>query len=171
MALPRILKNMVIFADGVSYAGESEAITLPKLTRKTEAWRGGGLAGAAHVDMGLDDDALKLEWTIGGYPAQILRQMGAIDIDGVMVRFAGALQRDDTGQVDAVEVVVRGRHQEVDRGEQKPGERNGTKIITNCVYYKETLNGATLVEIDILNMIEIVDGVDRLAEQRRALSL
>lgn len=171
MALPRILKNMVIFANGISHAGESEAITLPKLSRKTDAFRAGGMAGAAHLDMGLDDDALKLEWTIGGYPASVLRQMGAIGIDGVLIRFAGALKRDDTDQVDSVEVVVRGRHQEIDRGELKVGERNSTKVMTNCVYYKETLNGVTLVEIDLLNMVEIVDGVDRLAEQRRALSL
>ncbi|KAF0810430.1 phage major tail tube protein [Alcanivorax sp. S71-1-4] len=169
MGLPRILKNMAIFADGNSFAGESEAMTLPKLTRKTEAWRGGGLGGAVHVDLGLDDDALKAEWTIGGYPTQILRQFGAIGVDGVLLRFAGAFQRDDSEQIDAVEIVLRGRHQEIDRGEMKVGERNSTKIITHCVYYKEVLNGATLAEIDVPNMIHIIDGVDLLAEQRRAI--
>ena len=33
------------------------------------------------------------------------------------------IQRDDTGEVQAVELVVRGRHKEVDSGEWKTGER------------------------------------------------
>ena len=40
---------------------------------------------------------------------------------------------------------------------------------TACSYYKLTINGATGIEIDLQNMVEIVNGVDRLAEQRRAI--
>lgn len=169
--LPRKLKNMNLFVDGISYVGEVDSVTLPKLSRKTEAWRGGGMSGAVHADMGLDDDALKAEWSIGGYPEQVLKQYAITDAGGVMLRFAGALQREDKSGVDAVEVVMRGRHTEIDRGEQKVGEAGGTKIATACVYYKESLNGKVLVEIDVLNMVEIVDGVDRLAEQRKAIGL
>lgn len=171
MGLPRKLKNMNLFVDGGSYIGEAEEVVLPKLSRKTEAYRGGGMAGAVHVDMGLDDDALKAEWTIGGYKMEILKQMKAVAADGVQLRFAGAFQRDDTGEVTAVEVVMRGRHQEVDRGTYKVGDNSTTKVSTNCVYYKETVNGAVVTEIDVLNMIHIVDGEDLLKAQRKALGL
>ncbi len=86
-----------------------------------------------------------------------------------MLRFAGAYQRDDTGEVDAIEVVVRGRHQEIDQGKAKPGDDTEFKFKTVASYYKVSINGAVLVEIDIVNMIEIVNGVDRLADQRRAI--
>ncbi|MFL7985020.1 phage major tail tube protein, partial [Xanthomonas vasicola] len=36
-------------------------------------------------------------------------------------------------------------------------------------YYKLTINGATVIEIDLVNMTEIVNGVDLLAAQRRAI--
>ncbi|MGH8816438.1 MAG: phage major tail tube protein, partial [Achromobacter pestifer] len=121
MGMPSKLKNMNLFNDGRSYIGVVSAVTAPKLNRKTEAWRGGGMGGAAKADFGLDDEALKMEWTIGGYTKQVLQQMGAVGVDGVQLRFAQAFQRDDTEEVDAVEIVVRGRHSEIDRGESKVG--------------------------------------------------
>ena len=77
-------------------------------------------------------------------------------------RFAGAYQRDDTGEVDAVEVVVKGRHEEIDMGDQEPGEDTEHKVVTNCTYYKLTVNGVVEIEIDILGFKETIGGVDRL---------
>ncbi|MDZ3934629.1 phage major tail tube protein, partial [Escherichia marmotae] len=48
--------------------------------------------------------------------------------DGSQLRFTGSIQRDDTGEVQAVELVVRGRHKELDSGEWKTGESNTTKV-------------------------------------------
>ncbi|EKA7108555.1 phage major tail tube protein [Salmonella enterica] len=58
MALPAKLKNFNIFNAGNNWRGLAESITLPKLTRKLEKYRGGGMNGAAPIDLGLDDDAL-----------------------------------------------------------------------------------------------------------------
>ena len=46
MALPRKLKYLNMFNDGLSYMGVVESVTLPKLTRKLEKYRGGGMPGA-----------------------------------------------------------------------------------------------------------------------------
>ncbi|MFX7021065.1 phage major tail tube protein, partial [Acinetobacter baumannii] len=92
-------------------------------------------------------------------------------IDGVYLRFAGAYQRDDDGEYDAVEVVVKGRHEEIDGGESTPGEDTEHKVVTNCVYYKLTVNGVVEVEIDILGMKEMIGGVDRLEKQRNILGI
>ncbi|MFY4039338.1 phage major tail tube protein [Achromobacter xylosoxidans] len=171
MGMPSKLKNMNLYNDGQSYLGVVTAVTVPKLTRKMEAFRGGGMLGSAKADFGLDDDAMKMEWTIGGYVKQILRQYGAVGVDGVQLRFAAAFQRDDTQEVDSVEIIVRGRHSEIDRGESKVGDDTEVKITTECVYYKETLNGETLYEIDLLNMIQMVGGVDVTESLRRAIGL
>lgn len=77
MALPRKLKYLNLFNDANSYQGVIEEITLPKLTRKLEAFRGGGMNGSANVDLGLDDGALDAEITLGGIEAQIYKQWGA----------------------------------------------------------------------------------------------
>ncbi|ELY5246790.1 phage major tail tube protein, partial [Yersinia enterocolitica] len=116
MALPCKLKLMNLFNDGRDYMGIVSAITLPKLTRKLENYRGGGMNGVAPIDLGLDDDALSMEWSMGGLDELVLQQWGTPKVDGVPLRFAGAYQRDDTGEVTAVEVEIRGRHKEIDGG-------------------------------------------------------
>jgi P2 family phage contractile tail tube protein len=147
MALPRKLKNFNLFNNGNNYLGQIAEITLPKLSRKMEEWRGGGIML----------DALK--------------QFGITSAIGCLLRFAGAYQRDDTGTTDAVEVVVRGRHKEIDFGAAKPADNTQHKFTTSCAYYKLTVNGEVLIEIDPLNFIFNVGGIDRLAGQRRALGV
>ncbi|HCT8190550.1 phage major tail tube protein [Morganella morganii] len=171
MALPHKLKNMNLFFNGDNWQGKAEEITLPKLTRKLEAYRAGGMNGAAHVDLGLEDDALGMEMTLGGMEAQLYKQWGIAEIDGVPLRFAGAYQRDDTGEVTACEVVVRGRLSEIDPGSAKQGDNTQVKFSFKPTYYRLVWNGADLIEIDVVNMVEKVDGVDRLAEQRAAIGL
>ena len=38
-------------------------------------------------------------------------------------------------------------------------------------YYKVIVDGETVIEIDTVNMVEIVDGVDMMAEHRAAIGL
>lgn len=169
MALPKKLKYLNLFNDGNSYLGLVSSLTLPKLTRKLQNYRGGGMSGSVAVDFGLDDDALTLEWSIGGLDELVLQQWGSTS--DIPLRFAGSLQRDDTGDVSAVEVMMRGRHKEFDFGEYKQGEDTETKVTTQCTYFKLTIDGKVLIEIDTVNMVEVVNGVDRLAEHRTALGL
>ncbi|WP_373379604.1 phage major tail tube protein [Cupriavidus nantongensis] len=169
MAMPRKLKNFNVFADGVSHVGECEEIILPKLTRKLEEYRAGGMNGPIDLDFG--NEKLELETTYGSIMREILKQYGVTRASAAMVRFAGAYQRDDTGDMDAVEVVVRGRHTELDFGTGKVGDSSQFKVKSSLAYYKLTINGEVWVEIDHENFIEVVFGVDRLAEQRRAMGL
>lgn len=172
MALPRKLKYLNLFNDGLSYMGVVSSVTLPKLTRKLENYRGGGMNGVAPVDMGLDDDALSVEWSMGGLPDdQLWSQYAAASAASVPLRFCGSYQRDDTGEVVAVEIVMRGRHKEMDFGDQKQGEDTETKISTQCTYYKLTIDGKELIEIDTVNMVERVNGVDMLEKHRRNIGL
>ena len=167
MGLPRKLKNFNLFGDGESYLGQVNEVNLPTLTRKMEAYRGGGMSGEIDIDQG--QEKIELEHKYGGIMRSILRQYGVTGHAGVQLRFAGAYQRDDTGGVDAGEVVVRGRHSEIAPGTAKAGDDTEFTVKTTCSYYKLTINGVVEIEIDLVNMIEIVGGVDRRAEQRRAI--
>ena len=171
MALPRKLKHLNIFNAGNNWMGIAESVTMPKFTRKLENYRGGGMPGSVGIDLGLDDGALDTEMTIGGTEALLFKQMGKATVDGVQLRFTGSIQRDDTGEIIAVEVVMRGRHKEIDGGENKQGENTSTKLSTVCTYYRLTIDGSDVIEIDTVNMVEKVNGVDRLEQHRRAIGL
>ncbi|HCO0493243.1 TPA: phage major tail tube protein [Escherichia coli] len=160
------------FLNGYSYQGVAKSVTLPKLTRKLENYRGAGMNGSAPVDLGLDDDALSMEWSLGGFPDSVIWELyAATGVDAVPIRFAGSYQRDDTGETVAVEVVMRGRQKEIDTGEGKQGEDTESKISVVCTYFRLTMDGKELVEIDTINMIEKVNGVDRLEQHRRNIGL
>lgn len=171
MALPSKLKNMLFFNDGNHYMGKAKAVTLPVLGRKMEGFRGAGMNGPAKADLGFSDDGLQLEWTLGGLDLTVLKQFGAVGAAAFGMRFAGAYQRDDTGAVSSVQVVMRGRHETIDMGEATPGEDTEHKITSTLTYYRLTIDNVDVIEIDFLNFIEKVNGVDMLAEQRRAIGL
>lgn len=167
--LPAKLKNLNLFNDANSYMGIVGEVTLPKLTAKMEGWRGGGMIGEVKLDQGID--ALEMEWKLGGLDRRVLRQFGVTEADGVLLRFMGAYQADDGSAVQAVEVVARGRHEEIDMGSGKPGDDTEWSVKTPCTYYKLVIDGVTEIEIDVLGSIYRVGGVDRYAEIRAALGL
>ncbi|WP_375592125.1 phage major tail tube protein [Chitiniphilus eburneus] len=169
MALPRILTKFNVFHNGTSHLGEVAELVLPKLTRKVDEYRGGGMGGPVDLDLG--NEKLELEATYGGWMYDILLQYGIAQIDGVLMRFAGAVQRQDTGENDAVEIVVRGRHVEIDPGSAKAGEKGEFKVKSSLSYYKLVVNNVTLIEIDHINLVFVVGGTDLYAAQRRAIGL
>ncbi|AZN35526.1 phage major tail tube protein [Iodobacter ciconiae] len=172
MALPSKLKAFNLFIDGLNFAGQVTEVTLPKLSRKMEEYQGGGMSGTVDIDLGLEK--LEMSATYGGFMREIFAQFGASTHDAVLLRFADGYQREDSeavDAVDAVEVIVRGRHKEIDMGSAKPAEDTEFKVSSSISYYKLIINGRTLIEIDTVNMIEIIDGVDLLTQFRAAIGL
>lgn len=167
MSMPSKLKNLNLFNDGESYLGQVTEFKLPTLTRKMEEYRAGGMLGPIDVDLG--QEKIEAEWKCGGLMRQVLRQYGAIRHNAVQLRFAGAYQSEDSEAVDAVEIVLRGRHSEVDAGTGKVGDDTEFSVKTSVSYYKLSINGRTEIEIDMVGMVFVVDGVDLQAAQRRAI--
>lgn len=169
MALPRKLKAFAAFVDGTNYMGEVPEVTLPKLTRKMDEYRGGGMNGPIDLDYG--QDKMEVEIKAAGWVAGLSTKWGAAAHDAVLIRFAGAVQADDSEAVIPVEVVMRGRIQERDPGNEKAGEATERTYKFTLSYYKEVVDGQVDIEIDLVNMIENVGGVDNLAGTRAALGI
>ncbi|MEB0137986.1 MULTISPECIES: phage major tail tube protein [unclassified Undibacterium] len=169
MGLPSKLKDFNLFNDGQSYMGQVPELTLPKLTRKMEEYRASGMSGPVMVDYG--NEAITLEWTAAGLLIDALKQYGAHSHHAVQLRFAGAFQNDDTGEVSAMEVVVRGRHKEIDMGSAKHATDTAHKYSTSCSYYKLTVDGEVLIELDFMGGTEQIGGKDRQRSIRQAIGL
>ena len=163
-----VLRNMSLFVDGTGYAGKVLELTPPKLTVKTEEYRAGGMDAPVDLDVGLEK--LELDFTMGSVDAPILKRWGVIASPAIPISFRGALQSEDN-TVKPIELQVRARITEVDWGTWKPGERAQTKYMVNARYYKATVDGETIHEIDIDRFVRIIDGVDQLEAQRAALGI
>ncbi|EMW0524331.1 phage major tail tube protein [Klebsiella pneumoniae] len=150
MAIPKKLRLFTLFVDGENYIGKVPSVTLPKLTRKTEDYQGGGMLGAAGVDLGLEAGALDASMIVGGVVEELILKWGG-DIDELRLRFVGEICSGGTSSL--LEVEMRGRITEIDQGEAKQGDdTNHTYAIKNT-YYKESVDDKPLLEIDLLNFI------------------
>lgn len=169
MALPKKLKHFNLFGNGNNWQGEITSLTIPELARQMEEFRGGGMNIPTDIDMGMQK--LQFQWTPAGLIPEVFDQFGTAKYDAELLRFAGSYQRDDTGETIPVEIIVRGRHSTIGMGDAESGSNNTGSVTTTLSYYKLSIAGEDVVEIDALGMIEKVRGVDRLEEHRRNIGL
>lgn len=119
MAIPKKLRLFTVFVDGVNHIGKVPSVTLPKVTRKTEDYQGGGMVGAVAVDLGLDSGALDASMVVGGVVEELILKYGG-DIDEMRLRFVGEIYSGGTSSL--LEVEMRGRITEIDPGDAKQGD-------------------------------------------------
>ncbi|MDP2127235.1 MAG: phage major tail tube protein [Pseudohongiella sp.] len=169
MALPKKLKDFNLFGDGNNWQGQIPQLTLPELARNMEEYRGGGMDGPVELDMG--QNLIEFSWTAAGIIADLFNNYGTHIHDASLLRFTGSYESDETGEVTAVEVVVRGRHKTIGMGDVEAGGQNQIETTTTCSYYKLTVDGVEIIEMDLPGMVFRVRGTDRLAERRRALGV
>ena len=127
MGLPRKIKNFTLFNEGLSYLGEVDEVTLPKLTRKTEDWRAGGMGGPIKADFGME--GLELEWApaetrdekalleglvlkksaVGAVvpDAQLAREAGYTDKE--LLEFMDEKEEETARKLDAAQAAMGGR--------------------------------------------------------------
>ncbi|PZR37186.1 phage major tail tube protein [Caulobacter segnis] len=163
--LPSKLMMMNTFLNGYGYGGEAKVVKPPPLKFMTD--KHNTEIGPINYRNGQIDE-LKLEYTLAGLVVQSIRAMGATAIDGVQLRFTGAYQRPDTGETSQAEIVVRGQQNEWDPGDAEVGKDTEHKYVVDCVYYKLTIDGVEEAEIDKLNRLIKIGGVDLTAKLRQA---
>lgn len=160
------LRLFGLFVDGRGYAGQVENITPPKLTIKTEDDRSGGMDGTRKMDMGME--AMELSYAIEKADPDLMKMFGLVKGGDIAITLRGGIDRDGT----TVRVVInaRGRLIEIDEGEWS-AKQVEQKHLWTVNYYKRTVSGEVIHEIDVDNAIRIIDGVDQLKELRDAAGI
>lgn len=160
-----IIKYHTAFLDGL-HLGSVKSYTPPVLTVTTEDYRAGAMDAGEPIDMGMEP--LEAEVTMGAIEVDVHKAAGRMADSTLKIR--GAIQRVD-GTTVAIIHELTGRVVVGDRGEWAAGSMPEPKATVKAHYFKETIDGVVITEIDIRNMKRIVDGVDQLAEVRSALGL
>jgi uncharacterized protein len=166
--LPRKLKNMTLFVDGKGQAGKVTEVSLPKIAAKLEEHRAGGMDAPVNYDMGLE--ALEASFTLAEYNADVLGLFGLTLGNNTAVTIRGYTE-DEQGNSQTIVAQMRGRLKDQDMGSWKPGDNAELKGAVSCVYYSLTVSGRSIYEVDSINMVRKINGVDQLAKQRAALGL
>jgi len=163
-ALPKKLKYFDAYVDGRGHAGVVDEVELPKLALKTEEHRSGGMDTPVEIDLGTE----KLEATVTC--AEDVVEL--IKLWGVIGQVVGVTFRGSRGEGAAAEPIIaemRGMLREVEMASAKAGEPGQSKYVFSLRYYRLSIAGSDLVEIDTENMIRKIGGVDQLAVARANL--
>lgn len=157
------LKNFIVYVDGVGYAGRVEQGNPPKIAMKVEEYHGAGMLGP--VDIPMDAiDKLGFEITLVEHVAAIERLFGTGEVG---VTFRGAAGSANT----AIVIETRALLREIDPGTWEAAKKGGIKLGLTASYYKKTVGGDAVLEIDVENFVWKVGGTDLLASMRAAFGL
>lgn len=163
--LPDSIKGYTAFVDGFGKAGITTGGKLPTITMKTEGHRDGGMDGEVDLEFGIDKLAYELTF------AELDRHvLGAVGSRNKPITLRGSMEREGGG-VTPVVAQFRGLVTEVDPGEWGEAKKSEVKLKGTPDYYRLQIGGTVIYEIDLINGVRIIDGVDQLAGRRAALGL
>lgn len=147
--------------------GMIEKLELPELKWKTEEYNGGGQMGTREIGLILDKMEMKL--SSNSYDRPMLSR--ALQAPGQQEQWKVMGSMIVPGEDEKpFKVLVTGALMELKRGEMQPGKKSDTDfVIKDITYYQEFLDGTELYEIDLLNQVLRVNGVDQMATRRRNL--
>lgn len=163
MPVRDVRKNYQLFVDGRGYAGQTKEFTPPSPSLVTEDFRGGGMDGSVPIDMGIEP--LETTFSLTAFDRDVLSLWGLAPGNEIPFVCRGALESFDGTSKGEVHT-MRGIVTKVDPGTFNNSEPT-LQITAKLSYYRLTVNGQDTIEIDVPNMIRKINGVDRLAQQRR----
>lgn len=166
--IPEVLFNTNMFVDGVSFAGDVPELSLPKVTVKTDGYRAGGMDGEIDMDMGLEK--LECSFSTNGVRKAAMKFFGLADGTAFNASFRGSF-KGQKGAFVGVTATIRGMLKELDPGSWKPGDKAEFKYAVSVSYYKLEIDGSVIYELDPVNGVRAINGVDQLMQMRQQLGL
>ena len=167
--LPKIIKDCILSIEGRVYAGIVDNIEWPKLPRKMEEFRAGGMFGPVEIELGMENMEISFEAPEQTREAILL--FGVCGAGGIKLRLNASAESELDCSSYGIEVVMSGRMREIDLGSHKNGDLQKTKYTVSLVTFHYSIDGRTLFDIDFLNNIFLIDGRDVLEKRRRNLKM
>lgn len=170
-AVPEKLINFRVYEDGTDLLGVADA-ELPSIEPMTDSVKGAGIAGEVDAPVlgQFGSMTLKLNWRTVTRPLLSLAQQKAHNLD-----LRGAIQVFNAAAgeyiVQPLKATVRAIPKKTEPGKLDVASSQDSSNEFEVIYYKVTLNGEVMVEIDKYNYVCVIAGTDYLATVRAALGL
>lgn len=160
---PKTIRNFNSFIDGISYAGRMMEVKLPELNLIIANHRGGGMDGSVGQDMGME--AMTAEATLAEWSPQCITAFG--QRQRMVLR--PVAEGEFEPSVDEIICTLGGRWSMTNFADLKSGSDVPMQLKLEVDYFRMTMNGTELFEIDIQAYKRIIGGVDQLASKRAAM--
>ena len=163
--------NANVYFDGTSWLGKILEVEAPDVISLQSEVKALGMFGQFELPTGIDKMVQKLK--LASYDADVFGVMGdftkphSIQIRGNVETWGSAGRASQTPAV----LYLTGMFKKFPGGAFKQHENTEFETELNILYFKSVLNGADMLEVDILNNIYKVKGVDLLADFRANLGI
>jgi len=158
--------NANVYINGVNLLGRAEEVTLPQIKHIMAEHKGLGMVGAAEFPSGLEKMEAKFKWA-ALYPEVMVSVADPTRVVSIQVR-ASVETYNGLGKIAEVPAVMflSGIFKEFPMGTFKKHD-NAEFDTTMSVYYaKMVIGGLDIFEVDVLENIYKVAGLDILAQYR-----
>lgn len=173
MNYPSVINNFNVY-DGEetsTIVGTTGEITLPSIEAKTSTINGAGILGDIEEGVIGQFGSIKMDIPFRVISSDVFSLMRTDQPTGITIR--GAVQGFNTENSQAtitpMRVVVKGKVSSVSPGSFKAGEQMNSSISLELTYIKIEYDNEVGLELDKLNSVYTVDGVDMLSEIRNAI--
>ena len=171
MQIPNQLNNFSIWLGGNRFIGLAD-VTLPNMANMVDTLKGAGLGGeidfpvAAHYS---DFETTLVFHVITKEGCELMRQ------DGMTIEARAGMQYLDSGQhklsIGAWRFVMAIIPRGFDLGRLEVGTKQTATVVAGVTYIKGILDGGEIFEIDKVNLIDRVLGVDYALPIRQAIGI
>lgn len=161
-----ILRDFILFNNADKMVGRVDEFMPPALKIITEQNRAAGMDVAMPVDMGMEP--LECSWTTTGIDRGTYTGFGLMNGLRTIVTLRGAVVDPVTGIPKPVTHVCGGSITSIEPGAYKPGEKATLKATMSLIYYRFThsIPAVPVTEIDVVNGIRVINGVDQMIALR-----
>lgn len=161
--------NFAVYEDATEFLGMAE-VELPEITKLTAEMTGAGLNGTFNAPIAGHFEAMTATFN---FRVPTKSQYSLFESRNHTLDLRAAQQQRDpvTGQIKTVAVkhVLVVTPTKLSPGKIAPASTADGSGEYSVSYYATYIDGKKVLEIDILNFIAIINGVDELAEVRKAL--
>lgn len=140
--------------------GDTTSLQLPSIEYQSDSMKGAGIMG--EIDMPSASPggmSFSVSLRVDGEEAAAL---GAPSVQELEVRWVTD-RLDSSGMklgVDAHKAIIKGYTKKFDPGKVESGAAQDASIDVEVFYYKKVLNGNAIVEVDKLNGVLMIGGID-----------
>jgi P2 family phage contractile tail tube protein len=163
-----VLRKFIVWADGFGKLGEGENCKLPVMEVTTEDFRGGGMDTPLKIDLGTTP--LVMEFKLSSFDPQVYNLWGLYPGQEKQFTIRGSLAHNDGSPFAAIAGCA-GNLQKVEADNFEPNRKVLHTFTVNLSYYKLTIGDRPVYEIDVINAVRMVNGVDQLRPDRVSLGL
>ncbi len=161
--------NFAVYEDATEYYGMAE-VTLPEISSITEEVKGAGISGTFNGAFVGHIEAMTLTLNFRSVTKAAIRLLEPrnhqIDLRASQQVWDSGAGRFKQSHVKHVLMVTPTKYSPGKLAPASPAESSGEYAVT---YFATYIDGVKIMEIDILNFIFFVNGVDYLEDVRKAL--